>query len=301
MNTFLTILVSILEIIVILGVLISLHEAGHLAMAKLFDVYCFEYSIGFGPKLLKKRRKRGETFFCISALPLGGYVSMYGEEESIPEGYGVESIDPSRALPNKPKWQQAIIMVAGVTVNFILGLVLIFISDIAFPVYYFGNTGAVLTANDKNVTSCYVEVQSFGDKIIEQINAEIAANPQLKDYVLEDFVLAFPAIYEDGVNQVIYVDDMAAISANPLNYIVSYYPNTLIDSHSLVDSVLFVESQDIADNDPYKQIYDELEMNYIISSSALGDKATVKAYPKPSVANAEKDQNPIRAKQSRFP
>ena len=58
---FLTTLLYILIMLVILGVLISIHEAGHLAAAKMFKVYCFEYSIGFGPKLLKVRRKGGET------------------------------------------------------------------------------------------------------------------------------------------------------------------------------------------------------------------------------------------------
>jgi membrane-associated protease RseP (regulator of RpoE activity) len=49
---------NILIMLVILAVLISIHEAGHLSMAKLFKVYCFEYSIGFGPKLLHVKRKK---------------------------------------------------------------------------------------------------------------------------------------------------------------------------------------------------------------------------------------------------
>ena len=52
-------ILNILIMLVMLGVLISLHEAGHLAMAKLFRVYCFEYSIGFGPAFLHKKRKNG--------------------------------------------------------------------------------------------------------------------------------------------------------------------------------------------------------------------------------------------------
>ena len=51
----------ILIVIVMLGVLIAIHELGHLATAKLFKVYCFEYSIGMGPKIFSKKRKNGET------------------------------------------------------------------------------------------------------------------------------------------------------------------------------------------------------------------------------------------------
>ena len=283
MNIFLTILVSILEIIVILGVLISLHEAGHLATAKLFNVYCFEYSIGFGPKLFKKKRKRGETFFCISALPLGGYVSMYGEEDAVPDGYEDLKIDPSRALPNKPKWQQAIIMVAGVTVNFILGLILIFVSDIAFPVYRFGYGAANLSKNTDTVVSCYVEVKSYGQSVIDQINAGIAANPALEGYVLDDFVLAFPCLYQNEVSQVIYLADEAHIENNPSQYVTTYYPNSLIDVHSLADSVLFYESVAASAEDPNKEAYDSLDMDFVISPQAIGTSPSVSYY---NVANA---------------
>ena len=79
-------IVSIVLFIVSLGVLITLHELGHLTMAKLFNVYCQEFSIGFGPALLHKRGKGKETYFSIRAIPLGGYVSMYGEEMELEEG-----------------------------------------------------------------------------------------------------------------------------------------------------------------------------------------------------------------------
>ena len=128
------IFIAIIEIIIILGLLISLHEAGHLSMAKAFHVYCFEYSIGFGPALLHKKRKNGETYFSLRAIPLGGYVSMYGETGETPDGY--EAPDPSRSLNAIAKWKKAIVLVAGVFLNFVLGLVLIFISNIAFPQYY---------------------------------------------------------------------------------------------------------------------------------------------------------------------
>ena len=71
-------ILSIVLFIFSLGVLIVIHELGHFSMAKLFNVYCQEFSIGFGPALLHKRKKGKETSFSIRAVPLGGYVSKIG-------------------------------------------------------------------------------------------------------------------------------------------------------------------------------------------------------------------------------
>ncbi len=138
------IVLYILLFIVCLSTLIMVHELGHLATAKIFKVYCFEYAIGFGPKLFSKKRKNGETYFSIRAIPLGGFVSMYGEEESIPEGL---EIDPSRSLLAIKKWKRAIIMAAGVIMNFVLAIVVFFIYEIAFPTYT-GRYGHVTISGD---------------------------------------------------------------------------------------------------------------------------------------------------------
>ena len=126
-------IVYILLFIVCLSTLIMVHEAGHLATAKIFKVYCFEYSIGFGPKLFSVRRKGTETAFSIRAIPFGGFVSMYGEDEAIPEGH--EPIDPSRSLNAIKKWKKCIILVAGVVMNFILAITIFFVYEVAFPAH----------------------------------------------------------------------------------------------------------------------------------------------------------------------
>ena len=92
----------ILLFIVCLSVLIMVHELGHLAAAKAFKVYCFEYSIGFGPKLFSFKRKNGETKVSLRGIPFGGYVSMYGEGVEVPEGL---EIPPERNLENIKKWK----------------------------------------------------------------------------------------------------------------------------------------------------------------------------------------------------
>lgn len=124
--------VYILLFIVCLSTLIMVHEFGHLITAKMFNVYCFEYAIGFGPKLFSFKRKKGETYFSLRAIPFGGFVSMYGESESVPEGL---VIDESRSLLNIKKWKKAIIMVAGVTMNFVLAMLVFFVYEIGFPTH----------------------------------------------------------------------------------------------------------------------------------------------------------------------
>ena len=128
MQVLMTIL-YILLFLLCLSVLIMIHELGHLAAAKIFKVYCLEYSIGMGPLLFKHKRKNGETQFSIRGIPFGGYVSMYGEGVPLPEGV---TIDESRSLNNAKPWKRAIIFLAGVTMNAVLALTIFFVTN-CFP------------------------------------------------------------------------------------------------------------------------------------------------------------------------
>ncbi|MCQ2793265.1 MAG: RIP metalloprotease RseP [Bacilli bacterium] len=122
-------ILSILLFIVSLGVLILIHELGHFSMAKLFNVYCHEFSIGFGPALLHKRKKGKETYFSIRCIPLGGYVAMYGE------GTEIEGVDvpKERSIEGIKRWKKAIILAAGVILNAFLALTLFAVSNLCFP------------------------------------------------------------------------------------------------------------------------------------------------------------------------
>jgi len=125
----------ILLFLVCLSTLIMVHEAGHLITAKIFKVYCFEYALGFGPRLLSFKRKNGETRFSLRAIPFGGFVSMYGEADAVPPEFEGVQIDPSRSINNIKHWKRAIIMTAGILMNFVLAMVVFFIVNIAFPTY----------------------------------------------------------------------------------------------------------------------------------------------------------------------
>ena len=120
------IILYILLFIVFLSILIVIHELGHLIAAKAFNVYCLEYSIGMGPALFKYKRKNGETQFTLRGIPFGGYVSMYGEGVELPEGV---TIDESRSLNGIKAWKRAIVLLAGVTMNALLALVFLFVSN----------------------------------------------------------------------------------------------------------------------------------------------------------------------------
>ena len=185
----------ILLFIVCLSVLIVVHELGHLTAAKAFKVYCFEYSIGFGPALFSRKRKDGETKFSIRAIPFGGYVSMYGEGVEVPEGI---EIPPERSLEGIKKWKKAIILVAGVTMNAVLAIVIFLISNLCFPsVEYYLNpitvsetgivseqlqSGDVITIEETQIESYYVVTRGAyftktDDTKVENIT--VLLNPQI--------------------------------------------------------------------------------------------------------------------------
>ena len=102
-----------------LGLLIVIHEWGHFLVAKLSGVGVVTFSVGFGPKLWV--RKKGETEYSINALPIGGFVKIFGEN---PDEENTNGPDSARSFVNKPKWQQAIVLFAGVLANFLLAWVL---------------------------------------------------------------------------------------------------------------------------------------------------------------------------------
>jgi regulator of sigma E protease len=106
---------TILAAIVVLGVLIFVHELGHFLVAKRSGVGVLKFSLGFGPKLVGV--KRGETEYLLSALPLGGYVKMIGED---PADQSADAADPTRSFSQKSVGTRARIILAGPLANLLL-------------------------------------------------------------------------------------------------------------------------------------------------------------------------------------
>jgi regulator of sigma E protease len=104
----------ILIAILFFGLIIFFHELGHFLFAKLFGVQVNEFAMGMGPTLFKF--KKGETKYALRLLPIGGFVSMEGEDE--------ES-ENERAFCNKPTWQRFIIVAAGGIINLIMGVIIV--------------------------------------------------------------------------------------------------------------------------------------------------------------------------------
>jgi regulator of sigma E protease len=108
---------QLIVFILILSVLILIHELGHFFMARLFKMRVEEFGIGLPPRGKRLFVKKG-TLFSLNWLPLGGFVKLYGEDMENPE-----QLSSPEAFFNKPMWQRAAVLLAGVTMNFLLGVV----------------------------------------------------------------------------------------------------------------------------------------------------------------------------------
>ena len=119
---------GILVALLVLSVLIFFHELGHFTAARYFGVQVDVFSIGFGKKLYSKMI--GKTLWSISAIPLGGYVKMKGQDDTDPTKV---SSDEDSYNSKKP-WQRIIILLAGPFANFLLAFILYFaIANIGVP------------------------------------------------------------------------------------------------------------------------------------------------------------------------
>src|ERR1700752_2399863 len=141
-----TLLVAI-AFIFILGSAVVLHEFGHFIVAKLFRIRVETFSVGFGPRLFGK--KWGDTDYRISAIPLGGYVKLGGDESNAPlEGASAPNIPPGEMYNLRPRWQRIMVALAGPVMNIITALAIPFAGGLMYgipatpqPVVYFVKQG----------------------------------------------------------------------------------------------------------------------------------------------------------------
>ena len=142
---------TIIYFILILGITVFVHELGHFMFAKKFGVHVYEFSIGMGPKLFKFNRKNDETDYCIRLLPIGGFVQMAGEEIEQDK-----KIPVKKRLQSKTTFERFMIMVAGVMMNFILAIVILFIIGLT-------NT---ISMNNVYITESTIEGLDNGSRIV---------------------------------------------------------------------------------------------------------------------------------------
>ena len=101
-------LFSIIAFIVLVGVLVAIHEYGHFLAAKLCNVKVLRYSIGFGKILISRKRGQDQTEYCLSAIPLGGYVQLLDERsEDVPKEQHTERLIGNQRLKEFSSYLQA--------------------------------------------------------------------------------------------------------------------------------------------------------------------------------------------------
>ena len=150
-------IVYLLVLIIILGSLVLVHELGHFLVAKKCGVHIYEFSIGMGP-ILHKHIGKDNIQYSIRALPIGGYVQMAGEVTEDDDNIKKEDF-----MCNKKWWQRILILIAGVTMNFITAFILLFVIALIWGA---SSTDPVVTSVMEN--SAYAEAGGLaGDTILE--------------------------------------------------------------------------------------------------------------------------------------
>jgi len=168
---------TLLAFLILVGFLIWFHELGHFLFAKLFGVRVEVFSVGFGPAIVAKRF--GETLYQVAAIPLGGYVKLYGEEEKV---------DDPRAFSSKPNWQKILIAFGGPLFNIILTIVLltvVFTVGVEVPKY--AKEPPVIGHVEEKSWASKVGIRP-GDRIIKVGDIEVKRWEELRQAVLKNAI-----------------------------------------------------------------------------------------------------------------
>lgn len=153
-----TVIWNIVVLLLILSLLIFVHEGGHFIVAKKCGVHVYEFALGMGPKVLSFNRKGDDTKYTLRAFPIGGFCAMAGEE-----GEDDENLPKDKFMCNKSKTRRILILVAGVTMNFLTAIILLF-----FIGLFYGSTEqrSIIGSVQEASPAAKVGMES-GDKIIE--------------------------------------------------------------------------------------------------------------------------------------
>ena len=185
---------NILIFIIILLVLVLVHEFGHFFTAKRFGIKVDEFGFGFPPKLFGI--KKGETEYTFNLLPIGGFVKIFGED---PNTENTTGPDAARSFVNKPKYQQAIVLFAGVFANFLLAWLLFSIGFMSGLPTSVGSEPKGYTITDVHLVLVSVLANSpaeiaglkSGDKIVSIQNGNDVVSEVNPD-TLKAFIVSHP-------------------------------------------------------------------------------------------------------------
>ncbi|MBQ8313998.1 MAG: site-2 protease family protein [Clostridia bacterium] len=153
----------VLIALLLLGILITVHEAGHFMAARLTGIDVSEFAIGMGPKLLSWKSKKYDTQFSLRLIPVGGYCAFYGEDDAP----GKHTAD-TRAYNNQPVWKRIITVACGPLMNFVLAFI------VALLFYWIGGistpTGIEPFIHQVNAAGPAYEAGLQDGDVIESIN-----------------------------------------------------------------------------------------------------------------------------------
>ncbi len=167
-------IINILLFIVILGIIVFVHEAGHFILAKLCGVYVYEFALGMGPKICGF--KKGDTEYNLRAIPIGGFCQLAGEDLDDDDE---KKIPKEKRLQSKKAWQRFLIMVFGPMNNFILGIILVFLIAL---IWGGATMNPVITKVEKDSAS-YVAGLKAKDKVLYINNNKIETSDDLSLYL----------------------------------------------------------------------------------------------------------------------
>jgi regulator of sigma E protease len=190
---------SVIYFIFVLGLIVFVHELGHLIIAKAFNVYCKEFSLGFGPVVYSKQKN--ETQYSVRAIPLGGFVAMAGETEhsidlDIPFERTIKGIHPFKRI---------LVMLAGIAFNFLLAIIIF--------------TGLVISQGGINTPPSAVV-----DRIVENSPAEsvgLQQNDRIVSIGLPDGSLYTPLDFYDVINITQIIGDTMTFNLDRNGQIIS--------------------------------------------------------------------------------
>jgi regulator of sigma E protease len=190
---------SILSVVIVIAVLIIIHEFGHLIVAKLSGVPVEIFSVGFGPALIRKKIK--DTVYQLSAIPLGGYIKMLGEETEVEGGF-----------LTKPTWKKIAVVVAGPISNLILGFILTFILFLNFGIRYAEPRVNVLSNSWEEKSGL-----KKGDLILKIDNDSIKTYNEFEDILAQSLneTLAIKVQRNDSVKMISFLVESESTSAIP--------------------------------------------------------------------------------------
>ncbi len=240
-----TTIIYISSFLALLGVLITIHEYGHFIVARMCNVHVQRFSIGMGPVLYKKYDKHG-TEFALSAVPLGGYVSMITKKLIEIEPDSVKDLSEEQlknTFDSKPKWQRAAIMFAGPLANFILSIfifTLIFLNTpdpqtipvVSNVINQDKNTSS---GSSLNVDDQILSINGTSVSEAKDINLELLS---YAGYSGDLNILVKRSSNEDPISILMYVDDFLPTSESQNNPVKGLGVDIVYKMKPLIGKVL---------------------------------------------------------------